>query len=267
MAFDPQAATAQPSTVTGADALAKAAAYYTRRSRAWLLLWGPPGVGARHLADRALGRAEPGERKSATAQLNLRAFIEGVTCFFVAMTLLTLPWTLCHKAGGARRAMASRALPMTNFLIRQGSIAMLLSAVLGALFMVGVYAPDPSRGSCMVDLVRRPRGGFASAGLLLAAPILRRCRSSIRSSRCPRAGARRAGGHGAAGRKYRQDHIVFDGSRQSSNFTANAAGLAGSARIAISDVAFKGASLDEVKAVTGLRSATTCWATFGGRLA
>jgi Zn-dependent protease with chaperone function len=45
--------------------------------------------------------------------------------------------------------------------------------------------------------------------------------------------------------------FVYDGSRQSNNFTANVAGLGGTARIAISDVAFKGASLDEVKAVTG----------------
>jgi STE24 endopeptidase len=49
-----------------------------------------------------------------------------------------------------------------------------------------------------------------------------------------------------------EDRIfVFDGSRQSNNFTANVSGLGGSARIAISDIAFKGASLDEVKAVTG----------------
>jgi STE24 endopeptidase len=45
--------------------------------------------------------------------------------------------------------------------------------------------------------------------------------------------------------------FVYDGSRQSNNFTANVSGVAGSARIAISDVAFKGASLDEVRAVTG----------------
>ncbi|MBL0915504.1 MAG: M48 family metalloprotease, partial [Sphingopyxis sp.] len=44
---------------------------------------------------------------------------------------------------------------------------------------------------------------------------------------------------------------VYDGSRQSNNFTANVSGIGHSARIAISDVAFKGASLDEVKAVTG----------------
>jgi STE24 endopeptidase len=45
--------------------------------------------------------------------------------------------------------------------------------------------------------------------------------------------------------------FMFDGSRQSNNFTANAGGIGSSARIAISDVALKGASLDEVKAVTG----------------
>ncbi len=44
---------------------------------------------------------------------------------------------------------------------------------------------------------------------------------------------------------------MFDGSRQSNNFTANVSGIGHSARIAISDVAMKGASLDEVRAVTG----------------
>ena len=45
--------------------------------------------------------------------------------------------------------------------------------------------------------------------------------------------------------------FVFDGSRQSNNFTANVSGIGGAARIAISDVALGEASLDEVKAVTG----------------
>ncbi len=44
---------------------------------------------------------------------------------------------------------------------------------------------------------------------------------------------------------------MYDGSRQSNNFTANVSGIGGSARIAISDVAMDEASLDEVKAVTG----------------
>ena len=45
--------------------------------------------------------------------------------------------------------------------------------------------------------------------------------------------------------------LMYDGSRQSNNFTANVSGVFGSARIAISDVALGEASLDEVKAVTG----------------
>ena len=45
--------------------------------------------------------------------------------------------------------------------------------------------------------------------------------------------------------------FMFDGSRQSNNFTANAGGVGGTARVAISDVALKSASIDEVKAVTG----------------
>ena len=45
--------------------------------------------------------------------------------------------------------------------------------------------------------------------------------------------------------------FMYDGSRQSNNFTANVAGIGSSARIAISDVALKEADLDEVKAVTG----------------
>ena len=44
---------------------------------------------------------------------------------------------------------------------------------------------------------------------------------------------------------------MFNGSRQSDNFTANAGGVGSTARVAISDVALKNASLDEVRAVTG----------------
>jgi STE24 endopeptidase len=44
---------------------------------------------------------------------------------------------------------------------------------------------------------------------------------------------------------------MYNGSRQSNNFTANAGGVGSTARVAISDVAFKNASIDEVRAVTG----------------
>jgi STE24 endopeptidase len=44
---------------------------------------------------------------------------------------------------------------------------------------------------------------------------------------------------------------MYNGSRQSNNFTANAGGVGSTARVAISDVALKNASLAEVRAVTG----------------
>jgi STE24 endopeptidase len=44
---------------------------------------------------------------------------------------------------------------------------------------------------------------------------------------------------------------MYNGSRQSNNFTANAGGVGSTARVAISDVALNKASFDEVKAVTG----------------
>jgi STE24 endopeptidase len=45
--------------------------------------------------------------------------------------------------------------------------------------------------------------------------------------------------------------FVYDGSRQRSVVTANVAGILGSARIAVSDVALKEANLSEVRAVVG----------------
>jgi STE24 endopeptidase len=45
--------------------------------------------------------------------------------------------------------------------------------------------------------------------------------------------------------------FMYNGSRQSNNFTANAGGVGSTARVAISDVALKNSSLDEVRAVTG----------------
>lgn len=245
MKFDPQAATANYIDGLGADALAKAAAY--THGGHWLLLWGllvsalvtwlivRSGVLDR-IAGK-LGRRGP----------NLRAFVVGIA-FFLVSTLVSLPWAL-YESWWRETSYGRTSQPLADFL-GQGLIAMLLSAVLGALFMVGVYA-----------LIRRTgrRWWIWSAGLtaiamtalLLAAPIV--IEPLFNEFKPVPAGevrdalevmAKRAG--------VPTDRIfVYDGSRQSNNFTANVAGLAGSARIAISDVAFKGASLDEVKAVTG----------------
>jgi len=245
MAFDPLAATAAYVDALGADALAKAAAYTAGNH--WLLLWGLLvsavctwvivrwGVLDR-LAAR-LGRRGP----------NLRAFlISGV--YFVLASLITLPWEV-YANWWRERSYGRTSQPFLDF-IGQQAIALAVFALLVGLFFVGVYA-----------LIRRagPRwwlwsGGLTAAALaafLLAAPVF--IEPIFNEFEPVPEGEVRDALVGMAQRAaVPADRIfVYDGSRQSNNFTANVSGVAGSARIAISDVAFKGASLDEVKAVTG----------------
>ena len=245
MTLGPHAAAAAYIDGLGADALAKAAAY--THGNHWLLLWGLL-VGA--LVTWIIVRSRVLNRVAATLARrgpNLRALVVGMV-FFLVSALLTLPWTL-YESWWRERSYGRTSQPLADFL-GQDLIAMLLSVVLGSLFFAGVYA-----------LIRRAgqRWWIWSAGLtavalaavLLAAPIV--IEPLFNDFKPVPAGevrdalvvmARRAG--------VPTDRIfVYDGSRQSNNFTANVAGLAGTARIAISDVAFKGASLDEVKAVTG----------------
>jgi len=245
MTFDPHAAAAAYIDGLGADALAKAAAY--THGTHWLLLWGLlvealvtwiiVRSGVLNRVGAALTRRGP----------NLRALVVGLV-FFLVSTLLSLPWTL-YESWWRERSYGRTSQPLADFL-GQGLIAMLLSVVLGSLFFVGVYA-----------LIRRAgqRWWIWSAGLtavalaavLLAAPIV--IEPLFNDFKPVPAGEVRDALVNMAQRAGVQtDRIfVYDGSRQSNNFTANVAGLAGTARIAISDVAFKGASLDEVKAVTG----------------
>ena len=245
MSFDPEAATAAYIDSLGADALSKAATYTAGNH--WLMLWSllvsaivtwlivRSGVLDRIAAK--LGRRGP----------NLRAFGIGVV-FFLVSSLLTLPWAL-YEEWWREQSYGRTSQPLGDFL-GQELAAILISSLLGALFFVGVYA-----------LIRRVgrrwwiwSGGLtavAFAAFLLAAPVV--IEPIFNDYKPVPAGAVRDALVGMAGQAgVPTDRIfVYDGSRQSKNFTANVSGVGGSARIAISDVAFKGASLDEVKAVTG----------------
>ena len=101
-----------------------------------------------------------------------------------------------------------------------------------------------------MGVVRRSRGGGPSGFLLVAPVVIEPLFNDFKP--LPAGEVRDAVSELARRARVPEDRIfVFDGSRQSNNFTANVSGVGGSARIAISDVALKGASLDEVKAVTG----------------
>jgi len=247
MAFDPVAATAIAIDALGADALQKAADYTSGNH--WLLLWGIlVSFGAIWLIIRSgvLDRvaARLGASKS---RPNLAAFLVS-TLFFLGFTLLTLPWDL-YSEYFREKGYGRTSQPLADHLVQTG-IGTLIFSLLGGLFFMGVYA-----------LIRRAgrtwwiwSGGLVAATLtaflLLSPTVIEPIFNDYKP--VPEGAVRDALVEQAARAGVPADRIfVYDGSRQSNNFTANVSGVFGSARIAISDVAFKGASLDEVKAVTG----------------
>jgi len=245
MAFDPQAATSAYIDSLGADALARAAEYTVGNH--WLLLWNLLVTAVITWILVRTGILDRINDRLAKRGVNLRTWVVAAAYFLVS-GLLALPWSL-YAEWSRERSYGRSSQPLMDFL-GQGVLSLVIAAILVGLFFVGVYA-----------LMRRAgrfwwlwSGGLTAVALsflLLAGPVV--IEPLFNEYKPVPAGevrealvemARRSG--------VPEDRIfVYDGSRQSNNFTANVSGLGGSARVAISDVAFKGASLDEVKAVTG----------------
>ncbi len=243
MSFDPAAATAAYIDGLGPEALAKAAAYTIGNH--WLILW---GLVVSALVTWLLVRSRVMDRLQARLRgPNRQAFVVALATF-VWITLLSLPWTIWSD-WWRETAYGRTSQPLADFLA-QLAISGLLMALIGALFFTGVYA-----------LIRRAgrhwwlwSGGLFALGatvLIVLSPIV--IEPLFNEYRpVPEGEVRDALVVMARESGVPEERIfVYDGSRQSNNFTANVSGLFGSARIAISDVAFKGASLDEVRAVTG----------------
>lgn len=245
MSFDPAIATAAYIDGLGPAALAKAAAYTVGSE--WLGFWDvvvAAVVAFLFVRLRILDRIDARLGKRGFA---LRTFLV-CAAFLLLSAIVTLPWNL-YEGWWRETAYGRTSQPLGDYL-GQGAIGTLIATLLGALFFLGIYA-----------LIRRAgrrwwiwSGGLAALAislLLLLAPIV--VEPLFNEYRPVPAGpvrdalvvqAKEAGIE--PGRIF-----LYDGSRQSNNFTANVSGIGHSARIAISDVALKGASLDEVKAVTG----------------
>ena len=243
--FDPQSATAAWIDSLGPEALARAAAYTVGNH--WLLLWNLlvsaliawliVRSGVLDRVDAKLGGRGP----------NLKALVI-TAVYFVVANVLSLPWSL-YEEWWRELGYGRTSQPLGDFL-GQVALSVAIFAILVGLFAVGMYA-----------LMRRAgrfwwvwSGGltaFALSIFLLAGPVFIEPLFNDFEP-VPAGEVRDALVVMAQEAGVPEDRIfVYDGSRQSNNFTANVSGIAGSARIAISDVAFKGASLDEVKAVTG----------------
>lgn len=241
--FDPVAATAAYIDALGPEALEKARLYTVGNH--WLLLW---GLVVSALVTWLIVRSGVLDRIAQRYPgANLRAFLAGVATFALGF-LLTLPWTL-YSDWWRERDYGRSSQPLGDFVWQQGVSAM-IEIVAGAIFFLAIYA-----------LIRRsPRRwwlwatGFSVAMMMLLfvlAPVFIDPLFNEYEP-VPQGPVRAALEVQAAAAGVPADRIfMFDGSRQSNNFTANAGGIFGTARIAISDVALKGASLEEVRAVTG----------------
>ncbi|HEX6740529.1 MAG TPA: M48 family metallopeptidase [Sphingomicrobium sp.] len=240
-----QAATARYIDSLGPAALQKAHDYTVGGE--WIQLWSVVVAAIVTWLIVRSGVLDKAERKVGERHKNLQVL--AVVPLFVAMSIvLTLPWTI-YESWWRETKYGRTSQPLADFL-GQFAIVSLFSIIIITVLLLGVYW-----------LMRRSgkrwwiwSGGLTAAVLalvILLSPIL--IEPLINKYEPVPPGPVRDAVVEMAGRAGVPPERVFmyNGSRQSNNFTANAGGVGSTARVAISDVALKSASLDEVRAVTG----------------
>ncbi|HET9397506.1 MAG TPA: M48 family metallopeptidase [Sphingomicrobium sp.] len=240
-----EAETARYIDSLGAANLEKAAAY--TMGNHWILLWNLLVAGIVTWLIVKWGLLDRIEGKIGERRRGLRAFTVSLTYFLVS-AVLSLPWTI-YASWYRETGYGRTSQPIGDFLF-QATLSTLITSLVAALFLMGVYW-----------LIRRTgkrwwlwSGGLFAAGLafvILLSPVL--IEPLFNKYEPVPAGEVRDAVVEMAGRAGVPPDRVFmyNGSRQSNNFTANAGGVGNTARVAISDVALKSASMDEVRAVTG----------------
>ncbi len=134
MAFDPNAATAQYIDSLGPAALEKAHHYTIGKE--WMLLW---AVIVAALVTWLIVRsgildrieAKLGEKRRSLSALVI-AFV-----YFVLSAILMLPWTI-YADWWREKSYGRTAQPFSDWLFQLG-IGTLVSAIIGAIFLTGVY--------------------------------------------------------------------------------------------------------------------------------
>jgi STE24 endopeptidase len=223
--FDPQAATAQYIDSLGPSALAKAHAYTLGGH--WLILWGVAVSAIVTLIivrSGALDRisARIGERRRA-----LRAFVISVI-FFLASALLSLPWSI-YEGWWREKSYARTNQPLGDFL-GQAALSTLISSIVAALFMIGVYWLIRRTGRRWW-LWSGALTAVAMAFIMLLSPVLVEPLFNTYQP-IPAGPVHDAVASMAARAGIPENKIyMYNGSRQSNNFTANAGGVGSTARV------------------------------------
>jgi STE24 endopeptidase len=245
MQFDPNAATARYIDSLGPAALQKAHDYTVGKE--WMLLWGFLVAALVTWLIIRSGLLDKLSAKFSKRSPNLQALT--VSLVFLLMSfILTLPWTI-YESWWRERSYGRTNQPFADW-FGQSLIAVAISTVITAVLLVGVYWLIRKAGrwwwlwsGALVAIV--------FSVLILLSPILIEPLFNkyepVPPGKVRDAVVAMAGRAGVPPERV----FMFNGSRQSNNFTANAGGIGNTARVAISDVALKNASLDEVRAVTG----------------
>lgn len=245
MAFDVDAATARYIDSLGPAALQKAHDYTVGKE--WMLLWGLVVAAVVTWLIVRSGILDRLEARMQRRGLALRAFVVGGVYLLVS-SLLTLPWTI-YADWWREKGYGRTSQPLGDFLM-QGGIAIIISTVVGGIFLMLLYLLIKKAGRTWW-LWSGALTAIVLAIVMLLSPILIEplfnTYEPVPPGQVRDAVVEMAGRAGIPPNKI----YMYNGSRQSNNFTANAGGVGSTARVAISDVAFKNASLDEVRAVTG----------------
>jgi STE24 endopeptidase len=245
MAFDAVSATNAYIDSLGTEALAQAAAYTAGNH--WLILWSLLAtVVSTSLIVRSGILVALSNKLSQRGAFN-RAFRVSAA-FIVLSAIIELPWTI-YTSWYRQTQYDMTTQPLGDFLGQSG-LGLALSAVLMGLLLATFYVLIKKAGPLWWAWFGGITASLVATMMLLGPSLIQPLFNEY--APVPEGEVKQAIERLAVEANIPTDRIfMYDGSRQSNNFTANVSGIGSSARIAISDIALKEANLDEVKAVTG----------------
>ena len=245
MAFDAVSATNAYIDSLGTEALGQAAAYTAGNH--WLILWSLLAtVVSTSLIFRSGILVALSNKLSQRGAFN-RAFRVSAA-FIVLSAIIELPWTI-YTSWYRQTQYDMTTQPLGDFLGQSG-LGLALSAVLMGLLLATFYVLIKKAGPLWWAWFGGITASLVATMMLLGPSLIQPLFNEY--APVPEGEVKQAIERLAVEANIPTDRIfMYDGSRQSNNFTANVSGIGSSARIAISDIALKEANLDEVKAVTG----------------
>lgn len=245
MAFNAEVATKAYIDGLGEEALAQAAAYTAGNH--WLMLW---SLGVTVLSTWLILRS--GILTTLVGKLSGKGLFNRAfrvsAAFIVLSSIIELPWTI-YTSWYRQTQYDMTVQPLGDFL-GQAGLSLALSAVIMGVLLALFYVLVNRVGKLWWAWFGGVTASVITLMMILGPTLIQPLFNDYTA--VPEGKVKVAIEALAVEANIPTERVfMYDGSRQSNNFTANVAGIGSSARIAISDVAMKQADLDEVKAVTG----------------